>query len=98
MANPEEHLIMSNWYYQRAEAYFKKAEALEQLSDKAGYFALSSQCLLASTDHLLGWFTRSDEFTGRKGRKNYFMNYPKIKKLSYTEKKKFWQFFDDVED
>ncbi|MFQ6055553.1 MAG: hypothetical protein ACE5J3_06195 [Methanosarcinales archaeon] len=98
MATPEGHLKMSDWYYAKAKSNFQSAKSSDKLEDKVGYFASSAEFLLASVDHLLGWFTRSDEFTGRIGRKNAFMCHKNIRKLGHDKKKKFLQFFGEVEE
>lgn len=98
MATPGEHLVMSDWYYNIADAEFQKAKSSKQLSDKSGHFAISAECLLVSTDHLIGWFTKSDEFSSRKGRRNSFINHPKIRKLEHTKREKIMRFLGDVED
>ncbi|MFQ6057137.1 MAG: hypothetical protein ACE5J3_14295 [Methanosarcinales archaeon] len=97
MATPEGHLKMSVWYYTVAESNFQSAETSDNLEDKVGYFALSAQCLLLSTDHLLGWFTRVDKFTGRFGRRNAFMCHKNIRRLGSDKKEKFLQFFTEIE-
>lgn len=81
----------------KSNAYFQTAESSKELEDKVGYFALSAECLLASVDHLMGWFTRCDEFTSRKGRRNSFMYHKKIKKLGFGKKNKLMQFIIESE-
>jgi hypothetical protein len=97
MATMEEHLIMSDWHSKIAEAKFRKALSSEHLEERAGYFAISAECLLVSTDHLLNWFTRSDAFTSRRGRTKAFANHAAIKRLDYAKSRKIMTFFDKLE-
>ncbi|MFQ6055741.1 MAG: hypothetical protein ACE5J3_07150 [Methanosarcinales archaeon] len=97
MATPEGHLIMCDWYYARSKSDFQTAKSSDKLEDKVGYFASSAEFLLASVDHLLGWFTRSNEFTGRIGRRNAFMCHKNIRKLGQDKKNNFLRLFDEVE-
>ncbi|MFQ6073531.1 MAG: hypothetical protein ACE5KT_12640 [Methanosarcinales archaeon] len=97
MADPKIHLNMSEKYHKRAIADFHTAESLEDLEDKVCYFGSSAEFLLLSLDHLLGWFTRSDEFTSRRSRWNCLDNHGKFKRLSQDKKNKVDDYGEYVE-
>lgn len=58
MAEHNEHLKMKELYIELAKQNYQKAERVEGIEYKVGYFALSAEGLLVSCDHLLAWFTR----------------------------------------
>ncbi|MFQ6054355.1 MAG: hypothetical protein ACE5J3_00035, partial [Methanosarcinales archaeon] len=97
MADPKIHLNMSEKYHKRSIADFHTAEYLEDLEDKVCYFGSSAEFLLLSLDHLLGWFTRSDEFTSRRSRWNCLDNHGTFKRLSQNKRNKVMYYGAQVE-
>ncbi|MFQ6062130.1 MAG: hypothetical protein ACE5J9_03015 [Methanosarcinales archaeon] len=97
MATPEWHLKMSMKYYTRALSDFEAAKFYEELEDKACYFASSAEFLLLALDHLLSWFTRSDEFTSRISRWKSLQSHGKFRRLDSVKQKEIIKFGREVE-